>query len=162
MKILILGYGKEGKAVEQYFKNKKYEIDILDNFSEDTLRGTDFSRYDMVFRSPSVRPLDQNWTSSTKYFFDNCIAKIIGVTGTKGKGTTCTIISDVMKSLGYHVHTVGNIGMPAISELDSIQPEDVVVYELSSFQLWDMNVSPSVAVILRIEPDHLNVHKNYK
>jgi len=161
MKILILGYGKEGKAVEQYFKNKNYEIEILDNFSEETLKSIDYTEYDMVFRSPSVRPLEKNWTSSTKYFFDNCICKIIGVTGTKGKGTTCTIISEILKNLGYHVHVVGNIGNPAIAELNSISPEDVVVYEMSSFQLWDMNVSPAISVILRIEPDHLNIHKDY-
>lgn len=161
MKILILGYGKEGKAVEAYFKDKNHDIDILDDFTDDTLAMTDFSAYDMVFRSPSVRPLSDTWTSSTKYFFDNCICPIIGVTGTKGKGTTCTIIGEILRALNFRVHTVGNIGTPAISELDSIQPDDVVIYELSSFQLWDMSVSPHISVILRIEPDHLNVHKDY-
>ncbi len=161
MNIAILGYGKEGQAVESYFKSETNAIKVFDNFSDDELRNLDLSSYDMVFRSPSVKPLDQSWNSITKYFFDNCICNIIGVTGTKGKGTTCSLISSILTALGKTVHLVGNIGLPAIEILDQIQPDDIVVYEMSSFQLWDLTVSPRVAVILGIEPDHLNVHKDF-
>ena len=161
MKILILGQGKEGQAVKKYFSDLDYDVTFLDNFTTDSLKKYNFSSYDMVFRSPSVYPVDKNWSSSTKYFFDNCICKIIGVTGTKGKGTTCTIITHILETLGKKVHLVGNIGNPAISELEKIQPDDVVVYEMSSFQLWDLAVSPHISVVLRIEPDHLNVHDDY-
>lgn len=161
MNIAILGYGKEGKAVESYFKSKTNEVKIFNNFTIKELKNQNFKNFDMVFRSPSVPPFDSNWSSSTKYFFDNCICPIIGVTGTKGKGTTCSIITDLLKNLGKKVHLVGNIGNPAIEILDKIQPEDVVVYEMSSFQLWDLSISPKISVILRIEPDHLNVHKDY-
>ena len=161
MNIAILGHGKEGQAVEKYFTEQGSDIRIFDNFTLEELKSFQLNHYDMVFRSPSIRPLSTTWTSSTKYFFDNCICPIIGVTGTKGKGTTCSMITAILESIGKTVHLVGNIGTPAISELDSIQPDDVVVYELSSFQLWDLHVSPTVAVILRIEPDHLNVHTDF-
>lgn len=162
MTIAILGYGKEGQSVEKYFNQKDEKTAIFDNFTNEDLKNLDLKNYSMVFRSPSVPPLDKTWTSITKYFFDNCICKIIGVTGTKGKGTTCSLITSILKSLGKTVHLVGNIGNPAIDILDKIQPDDVVVYEMSSFQLWDLNVSPNIAVVLGIEPDHLNVHKNFE
>lgn len=159
MKIAILGYGLEGKSVEQYFKDTA-EVKIFNDFEQIP----DTKDFDLVFRTPSVKfpsPEPINWTSVTKYFFDHCPAPIIGVTGTKGKGTTCTMIASLMKSLGKTVHLVGNIGEPSLNYLEKIAPEDIVVYELSSFQLWDLQKSPSVAVVLRIEPDHLNVHKDF-
>ena len=159
MTIAILGYGKEGKSVKNYFKDE--EIKIFDNFTDDELKNLNLSNFSLVFRSPSVKPFDKSWTSVTKYFFDNCICPIIGITGTKGKGTTASLIAAILKSLDKTVHLVGNIGFPAIDILDKIQPTDIVVYELSSFQLWDLGVSPHISVILRIEPDHLNIHKNF-
>ena len=159
MKIAILGYGLEGKSVEKYFKDKA-EITIFDDFKE----LPDTSDFDLVFRTPSVKlpeKLPENWTSATQYFFDHCPCKIIGVTGTKGKGTTCTMTAELLKSLGKNVHLVGNIGEPAIDHLDELSKDDVVVFELSSFQLWDLKKSPNVAIVLRIEPDHLNVHKDF-
>lgn len=161
MNIAILGYGKEGQAVENYFKNLGEKTQTFNNFTREELKKLDLSDFDLVFRSPSVPPLDPNWTSATKYFFDNCTCKIIGVTGTKGKGTTCSLIASTLESLGKTVHLVGNIGNPAINDLNKIQPDDIVVYEMSSFQLWDLNVSPNISVILGIEPDHLNVHKDF-
>lgn len=160
MKIAILGYGKEGKSVEKYF-SPQHEIAIYDNLDRSALAQLDLSSFDLVFRSPSVPPLDKTWTSVTKYFFDHCPCPIIGVTGTKGKGTTSSIIAAILEKLGKKVWLVGNIGSPAIDILEKVQPDDVVVYEMSSFQLWDLTKSPHVAVILGIEPDHLNVHADY-
>ena len=130
MTIAILGYGKEGKAAESYFTRHGQSVKIFDNFSDTELKNLDLSQYEMVFRSPSVKPLDPSWNSVTKFFFDNCICPIIGVTGTKGKGTTCSMIAAILKSLGKTVHLVGNIGNPAIDILDTIQPDDIVVYEI--------------------------------
>ncbi|MBR3270216.1 UDP-N-acetylmuramoyl-L-alanine--D-glutamate ligase [Candidatus Saccharibacteria bacterium] len=164
MKILLLGYGKEGKAVENYFKSKDKNItfDILENFSAEELQQRDYSSYDIIFRSPSVPPMHlDNEFSATRYFFDHCPCPIIGVTGTKGKGTTCSFIKAILDALGEDAHLVGNIGFPAIDALDSLKPTSVVVFEMSSFQLWDLEKSPHISVVLRIEADHLNVHHGY-
>ncbi len=164
MNIAILGYGKEGQSIENYFRNQNAKIEIFDNFKPEDIKTFNLEKYDLIFRSPSVHPrpeIKANWTSSTKYFFDHCPAKIIGVTGTKGKGTTCTLIKSLLDSLGHTTHLVGNIGNPALDSLDKIKSNDAVVFELSSFQLWDLDRSPHIAAILRIEPDHLDVHDNF-
>ncbi len=159
MKIAILGYGKEGHSLENYFKTLGDEVEILDNFEVAELSSMDFSGYDLVFRSPSVHP-NANFTSMTRYFFENKKAPVIGVTGTKGKGTTCSLIAEILKALGKKVFLVGNIGKPSLDYLN--EEADVFVYEMSSFQLWDLERSPEVAVVLRIEPDHLNVHDSFE
>ena len=160
MRIAILGYGQEGHSVEAYFRPRGADLTIFDPVTPADLKAQDLSAYDLVFRSPSVPPLG-DWTSITQYFFAHSPARIIGVTGTKGKGTTCSLIRDLLTALGRKVWLVGNIGQPALDVLDQIQPDDLVVYELSSFQLWDLQRSPHIAVILHIEPDHLNVHRDY-
>lgn len=160
MNIAILGYGKEGQSVENYFRPLGADITIFDPVTSESLQSQDFSGFDYVFRSPSVPPVG-DYTSITQYFFAHCPAHIIGVTGTKGKGTTCSLIRDLLQQLGRKVWLVGNIGHPALDVLDQIQPSDLVIYELSSFQLWDLQRSPHIAVILHIEPDHLNVHSDY-
>lgn len=163
MKIAILGYGIEGKSIENYFTAKNHTTEIFDHFDRQTLKTLDFSNYDLVFRSPSVPPLNiPNLTSATRYFFDHCPAKIIAVTGTKGKGTTCSLLQHLLVYFGHKAHLVGNIGTPALSVLDKIKKTDLVIYELSSFQAWDLHRSPHIAIILRIEPDHLDVHSNYQ
>ena len=164
MKILLLGYGVEGKSAEQYIKThfKNAEIDILENFTPAEIKQRDCSSYDIIFRSPSVPPLNlPNESSITKYFFDHCPCPIIGVTATKGKGTTCSFIESLLDAHHEDVHLVGNIGEPAINILDDLKPTSVVVYEMSSFQLWDLQKSPHISVVGHIEPDHLNVHDGY-
>ncbi|MBQ3293346.1 UDP-N-acetylmuramoyl-L-alanine--D-glutamate ligase [Candidatus Saccharibacteria bacterium] len=164
MKILLLGYGKEGQAIEKYLKNheKSAEIEIWQDFDRQEIEKRDYSSYDIIFRSPSVPPLGlKNESSITKYFFDHCPCEIIGVTATKGKGTTCSFIKSLLDASKEDAYLVGNIGEPAINVLDQLKPDSVVVYEMSSFQLWDLEKSPHIAVIGTIEPDHLNVHKNY-
>jgi UDP-N-acetylmuramoylalanine--D-glutamate ligase len=186
MKIAILGYGIEGRSAYRYLSNMnpQYEIDVFDeHLSEadvdirrvDSFLDIDFAPYEMIVRSPSVRPdeirtkiiadkngnTDFDLTSSTQIFFDKCPAPIIGVTGTKGKGTTASMIAVVLRATGKTVHLVGNIGLPALDELPKITGEDVVICELSSFQLWDLNKSPHIAVLTILEPDHLDVHKNF-
>lgn len=164
MKIAILGYGKEGQAIEKYFKSheQNLECDIFENFTPEENAKRDYSHYDIIFRSPSVPPLGlPNESSVTKYFFDHCPCPIIGVTATKGKGTTCSFIKALLDAEGDDTYLVGNIGEPAINILDQLTKESVVVYELSSFQLWDLDKSPHIAIIGHLEPDHLNVHEDY-
>ena len=176
MKIVIAGFGVEGQSNLRYFREKFPEADFLvaderekiDNLPENVAYQTGFSGLedaDLIVRSPSLPPKKiktsgQIW-SATNEFFANCTATIIGVTGTKGKGTTCSFISSILRAAGKTVHLVGNIGVPALDILSKIEKNDIVVYELSSFQLWDLQKSPHVAVVLMIEPDHLNVHADF-
>ena len=165
MNIAVLGGGVEGKALKKYFTSHGHHVQIFDNFKDEDIKNFQLSDFDQVFRSPSVRPLDKSWTSMTKYFFEHCKAKIIGVTGTKGKGTTCSIITSILRSIMQQfewqsrtVWLVGNIGIPSIEALDHIAEDDIVVFEMSSFQLWDLEQSPHIAVVLRVEQDHLDRH----
>lgn len=176
MKIVIAGFGVEGQSNLRYFREKFPEADFLvaderekiDNLPENVAYQTGFSgleNADLIVRSPSLPPKKiktsgQIW-SATNEFFANCPATIIGVTGTKGKGTTCSFISSILRVAGKTVHLVGNIGVPALDILPKIEKNDIVVYELSSFQLWDLQKSPHVAVVLMIESDHLNVHADF-
>jgi UDP-N-acetylmuramoylalanine--D-glutamate ligase len=171
--VALAGYGMEGQSAYRYFKNQGAHITIFDERQpENVPPGVDcrvgenifaqMQGFDVVVRSPSVRPdrikTDGVITSPTQEFFSHCLAPIIGVTGTKGKGTTSTLIYKMLEAAGIRAHLVGNIGVPALDELPNIQPEDYVVYELSSFQLWDLKQSPHIAVILMMEPEHLDAH----
>lgn len=178
MKIAILGYGIEGEASYNYWsQDLNNEITIMDQKVPDrsipigvkTIFGENYldnlNGYDLLIRTSG---LDKNkiktdgkiW-SATNEVFAKCPAEIIGVTGTKGKGTTASIIASIFKSAGRKVWLTGNIGDVLLKDLSNILPTDIVVYELSSFQLWDIEKSPHVAVITMIEPEHLNVHKDF-
>ncbi|MFZ1522892.1 MAG: UDP-N-acetylmuramoyl-L-alanine--D-glutamate ligase [Candidatus Saccharimonadales bacterium] len=187
LKIAILGFGAEGSSTYQYLTDqgvKKSQIIIYDVSSETKLRlpvgvefygGPDYinklnqdQNLDVIFRSPPINPeliiSSAIVWSATNEFFARAQAKIIAVTGTKGKGTTSSLIHQILLASGQKSHLLGNIGLPALTELSKIQASDYVVYEMSSFQLWDIKFSPKVAVILMITEDHLDVHgslKNY-
>lgn len=170
-KVAVLGYGLEGQDAEKYFKNTGAEVTILDQkFDKNYLRNLD--RFDVIVRSPGVyRYLPQivkaekdgvKITSAIRIFFAQCPAKIIGVTGTKGKGTTATLIDEILKKAGKDVYLAGNIGKPYLELLPLIHNSSFVILEMSSFQLIDMDQSPHIAVILNITSDHLDWHKNRK
>ncbi|HUC96582.1 MAG TPA: UDP-N-acetylmuramoyl-L-alanine--D-glutamate ligase [Candidatus Saccharimonadales bacterium] len=175
MKIAIAGYGIEGEASYRYWStNPDNQITIVDRRQPDcivpagvpTIIGIDapekLQGFDLVIRTPRMRPdmikTDGKIWSITNEFFDKCPATIIGVTGSKGKGTTASLIASILEAAGKRVYLLGNIGKPALDILPQIQKSDIVVYELSSFQLWDMKKSPHIAIVLFIEQEHLNVH----
>lgn len=99
-------------------------------------------------------------TSEMEIFFDICPCRIFAVTGSDGKTTTTTVISEMLKAEGYTVHLGGNIGKPLLPEVESIRPDDIAVVELSSFQLISMTQSPDVAVVTNLQPNHLDIHKD--
>lgn len=121
--------------------------------------------FDLIVRSPGVslylaefivaQKSGVQITSLTKLFFEHCKAPIIGVTGTKGKGTTSTLIAHIFSDFGKKVFLGGNVGQPLLSKVSKIKPSDWVVLELSSFQLEDLTQSPHIAVVLKITEDHL-------
>ncbi|ONI71195.1 hypothetical protein ALI144C_52765 [Actinosynnema sp. ALI-1.44] len=118
--------------------------------------------FDLIVRSPGVRPdlLPDNvaTTSVIREFLQRCPAPVIGVTGTQGKGTTCTAITAILIAAGRTAHLGGNIGRPPLDFLAEVRTDHVVVLELSNLQLIDAEVAPSVAVVLAVTPDHLNWH----
>ena len=99
-------------------------------------------------------------TSEMEIFFDVCPCRIFAVTGSDGKTTTTTVISEMLRAEGYTVHLGGNIGKPLLPEIESIGPDDAAVVELSSFQLISMRQSPDVAVVTNLQPNHLDIHKD--
>ena len=167
-KVAILGYGIEGQDAEKFLKSQGAEITILDKKNDENYLN-DLNHFDMVIRSPGVyRFLPEivnaeksgvGITSPIKIFFENCPSKIIGVTGTKGKGTTSTLIYEMLKADGRNVFLGGNIGNSPLEFLRDLKSTSLAVLELSSFQLIDLTKSPHIAVILMITSEHLDWHK---
>lgn len=136
---------------------------------DDYLMGLD---QDIIFRTPGLMPFAPELaaarergslvTSEMEVFFRLCPCPIFAVTGSDGKTTTATIISELLKAAGYSVHLGGNIGKPLLCETPEIKPGDMAVLELSSFQLHSMYCCPDVALITNISPNHLDKHKDYQ
>ena len=180
MKIALIGFGLEAKSAYDYFKSidQNNTFEIYDENSKSKIElpnGVkffgdfhDFSKIqaDLIVRTPAVNPsrLPKNAkiTSVTNLFFEKCPAPIIGVTGSKGKGTVSSFTAEILRAAGLRVHLVGNIGLPALNELSKIQKDDAVIYELSSFQLWDAQKSPHIAILNNLEVDHLDVHDGFE
>lgn len=185
-KIAILGYGTEGRAMLDYLLLHEYsEVTVCDRNVELDAKmpegvsvklGPEYmdglGEFDVIFRSPGVPYLTPalqdakghgvELTSVTDFFMDQCPCPVIGVTGTKGKGTTCTLILEMLKRGGRKedadVFLGGNIGRPPIEFLDAVKGDDLVILEMSSFQLQGAKKSPHYAVILNTTSDHLDYH----
>ena len=135
----------------------------------DYLEGLD---HDILFRTPGLMPFDPHLeaakmrgsllTSEMEVFLALCPCKVIAITGSDGKTTTSTIISELLKASGYRVHLGGNIGNPLLCEIPDMRKDDIVVLELSSFQLHSMHCSPDIAVITNLTPNHLDKHKDFQ
>jgi UDP-N-acetylmuramoylalanine--D-glutamate ligase len=182
--VLLVGYGLEGKSTHQYLikhhPEKKIGIadqqetikPITDSKQVDLHLGKDYLQnifhYDVIIKSAGV-PLrlpelqkylesGKRLTSATNIFFSECPGMVIGVTGTKGKSTTSSLISDILKEKYQDVRLVGNIGQPALDYLPGSDKNTIFVVELSSYQLEDIRYSPHIAVLLTVFPEHLNYH----
>jgi len=170
-KFLLLGYGLTNKAVEQFLIKKGYEVKVIsDNEKESTISIDDVKKeeYYCVVRSPGVSVHSKTYKYLKKmrmkmiseielaYRFLNKKVTLIGVTGSNGKTTTVELICSVLSSR-YQVYKAGNIGIPFISILDKLQDGDMVVLELSSFQLEDIDkLHLNVSIITSLCPNHLD------
>jgi len=130
----------------------------LENLSGELIFKTPGMRFDHPALVKAVGE-GSTLTSEMEVFFDLCPCKKIAVTGSDGKTTTTTLISEMLKRAGYTVHLGGNIGKPLLPEIESMSPEDIAVVELSSFQLHTMTKSPDIAVVTNLSPNHLDMHK---
>ncbi len=180
MKVAILGYGEQGRSAYEYWRRGN-EITVCDENEElaapDGIQSQlglsylkELDGFDLIVRSPSIYPRDiadanspailDKVTTVTNEFFRVCPSRnVIGVTGTKGKGTTSTLIAKMLEADGRRVHLGGNIGTPPLDLLKAgIEPEDWVVLELANFQLIDLKYSPPIAVCLMVVPEHLDWH----
>lgn len=182
MKIALLGYGKQGRSAFDYWYTDNNSVTICDENEElevpegaESRLGPNYldnlDEFELLVRTPALHPRDivghnpeapdilDKVTTVTNEFFAVCNAPIIGVTGTKGKGTTSTLITRILEAGGKKVHLGGNIGIPPLDLLkNNIQASDIVVLELANFQLIDLKKSPHTAVCLMITEEHLNWH----
>jgi len=191
-KTAIIGLGVSNIPLLDYLYSLGAKITVFDNRTIDEIdkdlvdkimdKEIDFSfgknnlsklvGYEIIFRSPTCRPDTKELekesergaviTSEIEMLMELCPGKVIGVTGSDGKTTTTSLIYEIIKKQGYNCYLGGNIGIPLFSKIEEMQPEDIVVLELSSFQLMENSSSPDIAVITNISPNHLDIHKSYE
>ena len=191
-KVAIIGLGVSNLPLLDYLYDKKANVTIFDereynqvskeiiekitNYGFAIYYGKDclqhLKNFNVIFRSPSCLPTKPELveeankgalvTTEVELLMKMCPAKVIGITGSDGKTTTTSLINSILQKAGYKTFLGGNIGTPLFTKLSEMTPEDIVVLELSSFQLMGMEVSPQIAIITNITPNHLNIHKDYQ
>lgn len=187
-KIAVLGVGVSNRPLVRLLRETGIDITAFDRKTEAELGDyalelsalgvelvsqgglMDDRDYDVIFRSPAIRPDREDiqkhisrgaiLTSEMEAFFEICPCKIVAVTGSDGKTTTTTMVSELLKAAGYSVHLGGNIGRPLLPDVYMMEKGHIAVLELSSFQLMTMKKSPDVAVITNLSPNHLDIHKS--
>lgn len=191
-KVAIIGIGVSNIPLLDYFYEKTARVTVFDNrkiedmdhevigkmkqyhfdyfFGENNLEN--LKGFDIIFRSPSAMPFIKEieeevergaiLTSEIEMVLKLAPCRIIGITGTEGKTTTTSIVYAIAKEAGYTCFLGGNIGKPIFTQIKDMKPEDLVILEMSSFQLMDMDISPSISLVTNIYPDHLNIHRSYE
>ncbi len=179
-KVLILGFGREGKSTLELLKQFDCEIGISDKNLEITDEIKDYALYtgenylasiadyDIIMKSPGVILLDRlndeakaKITSQTDLLLRFCQNKIIGVTGTKGKSTTSSLVYHILGKCGFSTMLIGNIGVPPLQRIDEFTDNTVIVCEMSCHQLEYVKASPDIAVLLNIYEEHLDHYVNF-
>lgn len=179
MKVAIIGYGIDGRSAAAYWRHMGDEVTICDQ--NEQLRVPDFAEarlgpgylknlheFDVIVRSSGIRPsvilagnprVGRKITTTMNEFLRVCpTKKVIGITGTKGKGTTSTLVAKMLEAAGEEVFLGGNIGVSPLDFLPQLTADSFVVLEMSSFQLFDLKYSPYIGVCLMVVPEHLNWH----
>lgn len=159
---VILGYGLEGRATEAFLQRVAPHLKLV--IADASMR-PDYldlqTEGDLVIKTPSLpgHLLHVAYTTATNLFLANVPCPVIGVTGSKGKSTTSSLIAAMIRAHGIKTHLLGNIGTPALSLLpNDIQANDIVVFEMSSYQAGDLDRAPHIAVYTSFFPDHLDHH----
>ena len=186
-KILILGFGAEGqstyKTIRKYLKDKLlYISDKKENFNEQfemlsedtniiTISGEKYldnlEEYDIIIKSPGISfkdidtsNIEKKIKSQLELLLEFTDAYTIGITGTKGKSTTSTLIYKVLEEQGKNVLLLGNIGIPVFDYIDTITKDMYIVLEISSHQLQYVEKSPNISILLNIYEEHLDHYKS--
>ena len=191
-KVAVIGLGVSNIPLIDYLKEKQAKVTVFDDREEEKIDTNIINKvneygfesyfgknnlenlqgFDLIFRSPSCLPTKPELitekqrgaiiTTEIEQLMKMAPCKIIGITGSDGKTTTTSITYEILKNAGYNVYLGGNIGIPLFTKLNEINPEDLIVLELSSFQLMEMEISPEISAITNITPNHLNIHKDYE
>ncbi len=188
-RIAILGYGAEGRSTYRLVRSlladspiSICDLDLQAGAGHQAFRdgepttwftGPDYmeglSKADIIFKSPGIpitqvkdTSLHERIVSQTSLFTERFRKQVIGISGTKGKSTTASLLFHILKSAGVNAVLAGNIGKPCFDVLDSMDKETYVVFEMSSHQLQDIGVSPHIAILLNIFEEHLDYHGNYQ
>ncbi len=171
-KIMIWGYGREGKSTEKWLEThcKPLKTEVFEGKPEEMLEGA-ADDFDVIIKSPGivwppkgadpekVRPISDKITSQTEVFIRQFKDKTIGITGTKGKSTTASMMAHVLSDLsGKKVILAGNIGLPCLDYYDEACGDALVVLELSCHQLKDAKTAPSVSIFLDLYEEHLDYY----
>ena len=159
-RILIWGYGREGKSTEHFLT--AYCSSALIEVYEGDRAGIDEEKYDVIIKSPGIPMLEYHpkYTSQTELFLSQFRNQVVGVTGTKGKSTTSTMLHHVLSACsGKKTLLLGNIGKPCLDYYGEMSEDTIAVFELSCHQLFHTKVSPHVAVLLNIFEEHLDYYK---
>lgn len=189
-KVAVIGLGVSNLPLIDYLYNLRAKVTVFDkreikDIDEKVARkitdygmGMSFGEsyldelvgFDLIFRSPSCLPTTPQLlaeaergaiiTTEIEMVIELSPCKVIGVTGSDGKTTTTTLISEILKAKDYNVYLGGNIGTPIFTKISEMMPDDIVVLELSSFQLMGMKISPHISVITNITPNHLDIHND--
>ena len=157
-KILIWGYGREGRSTEAFLLSHcpDAQLQVFEGGRDEI----DEDAYDLIIKSPGIKMAedDPRYTSQTELFLESFRDQVVGITGTKGKSTTATLLYEAIRACDRDALFVGNIGRPCFDDVDRLRPDTVIIYEMSCHQLAHAHVSPHIAVFLNLFEEHLDYY----